>query len=496
MNTKSHENCFIKINKMSKITKCRRNLIKIFFISLVCALSLFRGAGVCSAQNIGINGSGSTPNISAGLDVDFTNKGLLIPRVALTQTTSNAPIGASVATSLLVYNTATINDVTPGYYYWDGSKWVKFLTGTASTSAWDLIGNAGTNPATNFIGTTDAQDLVIKAANTSHIRIKGYGITKVRIGELTNSPIATGDPMLDLYSSSGTVIRLRSFTSINKPIFYFQRGRGSATSPSPTLSGDNLGELNWMGTGAATTDGFTSAMIRSISSQNWSGSTTRGSNLEFYTVNTVGASIATDNIANQRMIILPDGPIGINTAGTANARLDIRGGGNTSGTFALGVRNSTDTWMFAVRDDGLVGVNTIAPTANLSVNGSANKPGGGSWAVFSDKRLKNNITDYKEGIELLKQIHTVQYQYNEKYLEEFGFNEDIKSGKTYYGVIAQELQKVSPDMVKEVTLPNGHKYLEADLSKLNITLINTVVNQQTEIDELKKALKEILLKLK
>lgn len=69
------------------------------------------------AQNVSINSTGATPNASAGLDVDFTNKGFLIPRVALTQTTSNAPIGATIITSLLVYNTATVNDVTPGFYY-------------------------------------------------------------------------------------------------------------------------------------------------------------------------------------------------------------------------------------------------------------------------------------------------------------------------------------------------------------------------------------------
>jgi hypothetical protein len=75
-------------------------------------------------SQVAINSTGTNPDASAGLDVSFTDKGLLIPRVALTQTTSPSPI-TSPATSLLVYNTATINDVTPGYYYWDGTKWVK-----------------------------------------------------------------------------------------------------------------------------------------------------------------------------------------------------------------------------------------------------------------------------------------------------------------------------------------------------------------------------------
>lgn len=78
------------------------------------------------AQNIGINATGISPAASAGLDVDFTNKGLLVPRVALTSLTSASPI-VSPATSLMVYNTATAgtapNNVYPGHYYWDGTIW-------------------------------------------------------------------------------------------------------------------------------------------------------------------------------------------------------------------------------------------------------------------------------------------------------------------------------------------------------------------------------------
>jgi hypothetical protein len=146
-----------------------------YLVALVFVI-LTLDAGTVIAQNVGINTSGSTPNASAGLDIDFTNKGLLVPRVSLTQTTSNAPIGAGVANSLLVYNTATINDVTPGYYYWDGtvSQWKRLATGSGA-SGWLLTGNAGTNPATNFVGTTDAQDFVLKANNVERERITSAG---------------------------------------------------------------------------------------------------------------------------------------------------------------------------------------------------------------------------------------------------------------------------------------------------------------------------------
>ncbi len=68
----------------------------------------------------------TTPNPSAKLDVYATNKGFLPPRIALTGTLDVATI-AFPATGLVIYNTTsagtTPNNVVPGYYYWDGSKW-------------------------------------------------------------------------------------------------------------------------------------------------------------------------------------------------------------------------------------------------------------------------------------------------------------------------------------------------------------------------------------
>ncbi len=123
------------------------------------------------AQNIGINADGATPNASALLDIDVSGlpaankRGLLIPRVALTATNVAAPIPAP-ATSLLVYNTATAGvpptNVLPGFYHWNGAAWVAMLSGNPG---WTILGNAGTTPATNFLGTTDAADLVVRTQN-------------------------------------------------------------------------------------------------------------------------------------------------------------------------------------------------------------------------------------------------------------------------------------------------------------------------------------------
>ena len=64
---------------------------------------------------------------------------------------------ATPATGLLIYQTNS----TPGFYYYNGTVW-KAVTPKAG---WSLTGNAGTDPTTNFIGTTDAQPLVFKVNN-------------------------------------------------------------------------------------------------------------------------------------------------------------------------------------------------------------------------------------------------------------------------------------------------------------------------------------------
>ena len=90
-------------------------------------------------QNVGIGTT--SPHASAALDISSSNKGLLAPRVTM----ANRP--SSPATGLLIYQT----DNTPGYYYFDGSSWVRLsingITGTGSSNALTLWN--GTNSVTH-----------------------------------------------------------------------------------------------------------------------------------------------------------------------------------------------------------------------------------------------------------------------------------------------------------------------------------------------------------
>lgn len=95
---------------------------KAFFIAFLLSISS------CFAQ-VGIN---TTLPLGA-LDVNSSTQGIVLPRVALQSTIDQAPMvnpksGVTVIPiGTVVYNTVTTNngtnDVSPGMYSWDGSRW-------------------------------------------------------------------------------------------------------------------------------------------------------------------------------------------------------------------------------------------------------------------------------------------------------------------------------------------------------------------------------------
>ncbi len=148
-------------NSISTQTRNQRNntLTKfIVFLSLVIFTLQF-----AYAQNVGIGTT--TPESSAMLDVNSTNRGFLVPRMTSIQKDAIS----SPATGLLIYQT----DNTPGFYLYTGTAWKKLSTDT--DNKWLTTGNSGTTNGTDFIGTIDNLDIDIRTNNVIRVRITSQG---------------------------------------------------------------------------------------------------------------------------------------------------------------------------------------------------------------------------------------------------------------------------------------------------------------------------------
>ncbi|MHC1774996.1 MAG: tail fiber domain-containing protein [Lentimicrobium sp.] len=119
-----------------------------YLLVLLFSLIILCNPNQAFSQGVAINESNALPDPSAMLDVSSTSRGILIPR--MTQAQRNSILNPS--SGLLVYQ----GNQTSGFYFFNGTEWIRLSN---YAEGWSTTGNAGTNPETNFIGTTDNQPL-------------------------------------------------------------------------------------------------------------------------------------------------------------------------------------------------------------------------------------------------------------------------------------------------------------------------------------------------
>ncbi|MGA1870549.1 MAG: tail fiber domain-containing protein [bacterium] len=93
-----------------------------------------------------------------------------------------------------------------------------------------------------------------------------------------------------------------------------------------------------------------------------------------------------------------------------------------------------------VTGTGRVGIGTTSPGYLLHVNGTAGKPGGGSWTDSSDERLKKNVQNLTSALDKISQLQAVTFEWINP--EEHGDQSSVQAG-----LIAQEVEKVFPDWI-------------------------------------------------
>lgn len=127
---------------------------------------------------------------------------------------------------------------------------------------------------------------------------------------------------------------------------------------------------------------------------------------------------------------------------------------------------------------GNVGIGEIAPTNNLEV-----RVGGttlaDAWTVRSSLRFKTNIQPLGGALEKIEQLQGVTYARKD-------------DGKPEIGVIAEDVEKVVPEVVSRD--PDTNEIQGVDYSRLAALLIEAVKTQQAEIQQLKARLEELTSK--
>lgn len=98
-------------------------------------------------------------------------------------------------------------------------------------------------------------------------------------------------------------------------------------------------------------------------------------------------------------------------------------------------------------------------------------------STVSDERLKDNIITIDSALEKVEALRGVSYTWNE----------GARKGESEIGVIAQEVEKVIPEIVREKELPfiDDKKYKTVDYEKLTAVLIEAVKELSAEVKELK-----------
>jgi hypothetical protein len=370
---------------MKKAAVSARLSMRIAFLAVVGGLTF--GLSTAIAQsNVGIGTT--TPSPSAILDLTSTSMGFLVPRMTTTQRTTNI---VSPATGLLVYD-LTLNT----FYYYNGTVWLPF---TSAVSGWLTSGNTGTTAGTNFVGTTDAQDLVFKTNSVEGYRLTSGGLLGIGNAAPTQKLEVHGNIKLDSVTGASSQLQFQNPAGTFNTTF--QAGAQAANiaytlpltqgAANTVLTNNGSGALSW--NNSNTFDWTLVGNSGTTAGTNFLG-TIDNVDLVFKTFNTEGMRLsATQNlgigtnlptsvlhtVASGAKVANYTGNLLTNTATSSTASItkygaEILSTGTWNGTTATNVGlhvNATGgtTNYSAIFEGGNVGVNTTSPAAKVDVSG-------------------------------------------------------------------------------------------------------------------------------
>lgn len=160
--------------------------------------------------------------------------------------------------------------------------------------------------------------------------------------------------------------------------------------------------------------------------------------------------------------------------------------GNYNKLTAVGVGiGTTSPATGLVVTNGNVGIGTTTPTQLLNVNG--NILAAGTITASSDRRLKQNILPLTGTLSKLDQLRGVSFEWNH-----LATTLGLKEGQKSIGMIAQELQKVYPQLV----VGSKNEYLSIDYGKFTVVLLQSIKELKSQMNTMQDQINTLQEKVK
>ncbi|MDB5269294.1 MAG: hypothetical protein JWP58_2334 [Hymenobacter sp.] len=446
------------------------------------------------AQSVGIGTT--TPSPSAVLELRSTTQGLLLPRLTLAQRTAlTSSATAPPVPGLVIYQT----DNTPGLYAYDGTAWVRLggdnLGDHTATQTLNLNNELLTAQATNALGDSIAQVTVqstVPSKSVAFLTRSYYGrhYTRTMLSGFGMGPYGQE---ID-YAVWGHAYRSEGWGGI------FTAGRPGQPVRWVGLAG-HPGYIN-ANSVIRIVDG-TQAAGRVLTSDavgngKWMPITAAGGNFNLGTYKLVGNGGSQGlEISNSGQVELGDvaaptlllhsNANDLVTGGTLQWREDNTAYGwnlrhNTGGSEAGQATDrlilerlngagavSVMSWNQAT---GNVGIGTLNAGYALDVAGTIR----GNNVSASDVRFKQNIRPLGGALAAVLALRGVRYQWNALGVQHGGV-----AGAEQVGVLAQEIEKVYPELVST----DAQGYKAVNYAQLTPVLLEAIKELKAENDAIK-----------